>query len=238
MANYKTELSVCVDSCNCGRLTITDESIIPNDSVGHAVFGYRKIIVTTPDNTYVYSSLTGDNPNESINVLTSNGVNDFNYNFQTTDTDGIYSVLLYNFPLWNDSALYTKANRPIVFLDGILYRCIEDNVNVDPSTDITNTYWETYTISDDTLKTRYAKLARKVVICISLIKCADRKVKEAFCDATNDCAENLCDNKSAQQAMKVSLLQKALCIAEEENNWTEVENLIEMFKSICCDSCC
>jgi hypothetical protein len=237
MANYKTELSLCVDSCNCGKLTITDESIIPNDSVGHAVFGYRKIIVQTPNNTYTYSSLTADNADQSISVLSANGVNNFNYNFQDSDTDGIYSVTLYNFPAWNDSVLYSKQSKPIVFLNGILYRCVESNTGVDPSTDTNNDFWEVYTIGDNTLKTRYARNSKSVVLCISLLACHDRTVSEAFCGDVG-CGENICENSDFQKAMKLSLLRKAICIAEENKDWAEVERLVEIFKNLCCASCC
>lgn len=234
MANYKTILSLCSDGCNCDKLKLTDESIIPNDSVGHAVFGYRKITVETPDNTFVYSTLSSENPDQSINVLTSNGINQFNYTFQTTDTDGIYTATLYNFPLWNDSASYVKTSKPIVFYNDILYKCIENNINVNPETDVDNLYWEVYVISDDTLKTRYASQKKTVVLCISIDDCYESLVKKAFCEVKYNPCASMCDNNEFSQAMKMKLTKEAICISEENNDWDLVAKQINILKSICC----
>jgi hypothetical protein len=234
MANYKTILCIKSKGCDCDGLSILDESNIPNDSVGHTSFGYRKIVVVTPNTTYVFSSLVTDLEDESINALTSNGINNFSYNFTDTDVDGIYTVTLYNFPNWDSSAAYLHSSKPIVFYNGVLYKSVRNNTNVNPSTDIDNVYWEVYTISDDTLKTRYAYQKRKVITCISLDDCYERLVKSAFCDIEGDPCGSLCDNKNFSQAMKYNMTKKAMCFSESISDWASVKNQVQILKSICC----
>lgn len=238
MSNYKTILSVSVDCCTCNKLQIADESILPNDLAGHSVFGYRKIVVSTPNNTYCYSSLSTDERDEAINVLAVANVNSFVYNFQDTDKDGIYNVELFNFPLWDETVTYEKVKVPIVFIGGNLYKCIESNINVDPSTDTNNLYWELYEISSDTFKTRYATYSKVVVTCISLDKCYDRLVKEAFCEVESDGCAGLCENKEANKAMKFLITKKALCISEANKDWASVANQLEILNSLCCGCGC
>jgi hypothetical protein len=235
MIPYNTDLCLSSSNCNCDKFVISDDSVIPNDTVGHSVFGYRKIVVLRPDSTtYTYSSLVTDLADQSINVLTALGINDFNYNFIATDVDGVYKVTIYNFPLWDEAVSYNQILKHIVFHNGFLYRIKATNIGVNPEDDTDEDYWEAYTISDDTIKTRYAKVKRIIILCISLDDCYERLVKEAFCDVNGNPCKGICDNKKFSAASKYLMVKKALCISEGVNDWVSVDKEINLLKSICC----
>jgi len=234
MANYKTILSVNADECNCNKLQFVDESVIPNDLLSHDVFGYRKIIVTTPDNTYTYGSLSSENPDAEITVLTENGVNKFNYTLQENDTDGVYNVTLYNFPVWNDATLYNTLVKHIVYYNEKLYKLKTTHTNINPENDTDNIYWDLYEISADTLKTRYATEQNCVITCISIDACYEKAVKDAFCEVAKNPCVSMCDNKAFQKGMKLQIVMTALCISQESKRWDEVAKQVQLLKSICC----
>ncbi len=235
MTPYNTNLCLSDTDCNCTKFVITDDSVIPNDTVGHSVFGYRKISVLRPDGTtYVYSSLSTETPNESINVLSQLGVNSFNYNFLPTDIDGVYEVTLYNFPAWDNTTEYLRSMKHIVYYNGKFYKAKTNSTGQNPENDSKNVYWEEYVITADTLKTRYAKIERTVVLCISLNDCLERLVKEAFCDIESNPCTGICDNKKFSQASKYLMTRKAICISESVNDWVSVKKQVNILKSICC----
>jgi len=238
MTPYNTNLCLSDIDCNCTKFVITDDSVLPNDTVGHSVFGYRKIKVLRPDGTtYTYGTLATETPDQAINVFTELGINSFNYSFTTTDIDGVYEVILYNFPLWSDAITYNFQYKYIVFYNGKLYKQKATNLNQNPELDTEQVYWEEYTISDETLKTRYAKRQRIVVLCISLNDCYEKLVKEAFCDIEGNPCKGICDNKKFASASKYLMVRKAMCISEEIGDWTSVSKQVNLLKSICCCGC-
>lgn len=240
MTPYNTNLCLSNDGCNCNKFIIEDESVLPNDTVGHNVFGYRKISVLKPSGVYyTYSSLAADDADQSINVFTQLGINKFNYNFiKEEDVDGLYEVTLYNFPVWDETVTYNLLKKYIVFYNGKLYKQKATNLNVNPETDITNTYWELYEISEETLKTRYAKRERIIILCLELDDCYERLVKEAFCEIEGNPCKTLCENKKFSTASKYMMTKKAMCISEDNCDWEAVKKEINLLKSFCCAGGC
>jgi hypothetical protein len=227
-----------VNDC-CDTLSFKDASTLLNTFDGHDAFGYRLIRVIRPDGTvYEYSSAASDNPDETIQVLSIFNPNTFNYQFQSTDTDGVWEVQLYNFPEWDNSIMYNAAYGIVVHKNDVLYLCTQSNVNVSPQDDTSNIYWEPYTLDDTTLDTRYGESIKKVVLCISLIGCYRKMIEDALCsDDANPCAP-LCDNKLLMQATKVRVIWDAILKAECNNDFDRVKELVDMWKSSCsCVNC-
>jgi hypothetical protein len=237
--NTIVEFTDCgVDDC-CDSLSFTDASTVLNTFDGHSVFGYRLIRVIRPDGTvYEYSSAASDDPDSIIQVLSTSNNNSFTYQFQSTDTDGVWEVQLYDFPEWDNTVMYNAAYGIVVHQNDVLYICKESNTNVSPEDDTDNVYWEPYTLDDTTLDTRYGESIKKVVLCISLIGCYRKMIEDALCsDDANPCAP-LCDNKLLMQATKVRVIWDAILKAECNNDFDRVKELVDMWKSSCsCVNC-
>jgi len=129
---------------------------------------------------------------------------------------------------------YVPGYGYIVFYNGKLYKQKTTSLNQNPELDTEQVYWEEYTISDETLKTRYAKRQRIVVLCISLNDCYERLLKEAFCDIEGNPCQGICDNKKFASASKYLMVRKAMCISEGIGDWTSVAKQVNLLKSICC----
>ena len=244
---YNTILTISGTDCDCAKLSFTDNSIWDNTTVGHKLsttvpapsgydneFGYRKIIVTRPDGKkYVYSSLSTEARDQAITVLSPTGIISFDYLFTNADDDGIYTVQLYNFPLWQEDVTYKKASKTIVFKDGILYLGIADGINQDPSTDTTHTYWNPYTITESTDLTRYGVTVKFVVLCRKIMGCYRDFIYNAFCGTVANPCEDKTKNKGFNTAMKLQVLMEALDIASCDSDWSSVQKIIDMLKQIC-----
>lgn len=237
--SYNSHITLSKDECTCNAITIVDDSPYVNSLAGHQIWGYRRIVVTDPSGAqYVYSSLATENPNSPITPYTNVSVNTFAYALSNTSTDGIYDVNIFSFPTWQPNVMYNSLLNIIVYRNGVLYQLNGTNVGIDPTTVLNSTYWSVYTISDDTLTTRYGYEAKIVVLCISLLTCHEKLVKEAFCTTESNPCGNLCSNKAYMSAIKFNTVMKALEISKCNNDWASVKKQIEILKSICsCGGC-
>jgi hypothetical protein len=235
---FDTKIGLEFDCCDCNSFSITDESLYSNSIMGYEVNGYRKIIVTDPNgNQYVFSSLETDNPDTEITTYVDLGNSQFTYSFLADAVDGVYEIKMYSFPLWNEDVFYQANLNHVVFYDGALYQIVASGTNNLPDAD-GNEFWTPYTITDETLTTRYGEVKHKTVLCIKLESCKDRMLKEAFCSTESNPCGNLCDNKKFQQTMKYSVTLEAIRIKECSNDWVGVKKGIEILKSICsCGGC-
>jgi hypothetical protein len=238
--NTNSEINIANSlCCSCTSMTFKDTSVIPNSIPGHDVFGYRLIRLIRPDDSvFEYSSATSDTPDQLISVLTQNGVNTFTYQFTDPDidVDGIWEVQIYNFPEWQNSVMYTSSLGAIVHKGDKLFKCIQTNTNVNPLTDTTHTYWAEYNLDEATLLTRYGHSEKKVVLCISLIDCYKSLIENYLCNA--DSCGSLCDNEGFMKAMRIRIIWDAINIAECNDDYDKISDLITMWKSICsCVNC-
>lgn len=237
--SYNSKISTSSDCCECSSIDIVDESTYVNSIIGHATWGYRKIVVARPDGTtYVLSSNSTEERDGAILPWATGGVTDFSYPISDTDVDGVYTVMFYSFPEWSSSVYYNLTLGTIVHRSNKLYKLVASNTGVDPALDTDETYWEEYTIDDSTLTTRYGTISKVVITCISLDKCNEKLLKKAFCSTeANPCA-SLCDNKYYAQAMKFIVTKEALSKAKCKGDWVSVQKMIEILKSICsCGGC-
>jgi hypothetical protein len=237
---YNTHLTLSNNECSCGSIVITDDSTYVNSVAGHDSWGYRKVILLEPNGSeYVWSSESSENPDVVITPYTNVSVNAFTYNFTDVSVDGVYDVKVYSFPNWDAAVMYNSLYGAIVYKNGLLYKISTTNVGEDPELDVDGIYWTPYTISNETLATRYAYEEKIVVLCISLLKCKEGLILDAFCTTeTNPCG-NLCGNKKYMSAIKFTVVEKAIDISVCQKDWTSVEKQIEILKSICsCGSGC
>jgi len=246
MANYNTVLSVSGVDCDCEKISLTDDSIWDNTTVGHKLsttvpapsgyansFGYRKIIITKPDGIkYVMSSLSTETKDRTITTLSPTGVINFDYSFLTTDEDGIYTINLYNFPTWNSTAAYLLNKKNIVFYNGILYEQVSNSTNNNPASDTTFIYWKPYTITTATDLTKYGVTYKLVVLCRKIMGCYRDFIYAAFCGSVSNPCEDKIKNKDFNTAMKLQVIMEALDIASCENDWEAVADMITMLKQI------
>lgn len=231
---FNAGVTLSTEECSCSGIVITDTSVYDNTIEGHDSWGYRKIILLRPDgSTYVWSSESSEDPDTVITPHTNVSVDQFTYNFLSTDVDGIYDVKLYAFPNWDNTVAYNQLHKDIVYKNGVLYKIISSNTGQDPELDTDHVYWTVYEISDDTMATRYAIEKKIVVLCISLLKCKEGLVRDAFCGIESNPCGNLCGNNKFMSAMKFSVTEKAISISECAGDWTSVEKHIEILKSIC-----
>jgi hypothetical protein len=246
MPNFKTSLidlttglNTLVVNSTCTSLAIEDTSNFDtNDQDGHArsdFSDYRKIVITTGDGRSIYTmcSIDGDDVDEVIG-LPSASIDNFNFNFrEDIDEDGLWNVVICNYPTWNNSVAYGINN--IVFYDGLLYQAISATT-IGANPDVTTAEWALYEpTAEEELLTPYCTCEKLAVMCISLLKCKEKLVHEAFCLISNDfCNDDmLCKNKTFLNATKFHLLQNAMIYSINRRAWTEVEDQFNLMKSIC-----
>ena len=258
MSNFKASLLIddCSSievSCDCKKITFQDTSnYTTNDGPdGHdsSDFTSRTITITKGDGTYFYL-ITEDvrTNNPTLYPLSSQGIsyniilphsvsnNKFTYSFKSTDEDGIWSVNLCTYPNWRDDVYYQAFVKPIVLRNGKLYKCILSSTGVDPELDITNTYWELYTETDDCGTTRYCTNQKIVVLCIEIMNCYRQAVADAFCGIQSSPCTPLCDNKDFMKAMKMRVVMDGLEFASCGFDWANAQKHMDVLKSLCCCS--
>lgn len=235
--NAKVEISS--DVCSCDSVSVTDDSEYINSVPGHDSWGYRKVVLTRPDeSTYVWSSESSDDPDAAITPYTNVSVNTWSYPFSSTDVDGVYKAEIYTFPNWDSSVMYNGLYKAIVFYNGVLYRVKTTHTNINPETDTDSIYWEVIDI-DDVKTTRYYSVAYDVILCISLLKCKEALIRDAFCGIEKSPCGNLCANPKYMNAMKFIVTEEAINIAKCNKDWGTVRKHVEILKSICsCGSGC
>lgn len=250
---YNTIITITGTDCDCQKISFSDDSIWDNTTVGHKLtaivpapsgydnaFGYRKIIVTRPDGEqYVYSSLATEARDEVITTLSPTGIINFDYQFDSADEDGIYTIQLYNFPAWQSDVTYIKKNKAIVFSNGKLWKSILDGGNHIPGDLLDPGYWEEYIITTSTDLTRYSVTAKLVVLCRKIMGCYRDFIYNAFCGTVSNPCEDKIKNKDFNTAMKLQVIMEALDIASCDNDWEAVKKMVDMLKKNCdCDAAC
>lgn len=245
MPNFKsslidptTGLNTLVVNDTCSVLTFTDTSNFDtNDQDGHDrsdFTDYRRVVITTGDgSTYIMSSIAGSDVDEII--ATASTTNDtINFNFrEDIDIDGLWDVKICNYPTWNNTVAYTSG--VIVFYDGNLYQALSATT-IAAAPDVTTAEWELYEPLDgEELLTPYCTCEKIAVLCISLLKCKESLVHEAFCLISSDfCNDDvLCKNKKFLNATKMHLLMSAMEYSMNRRAWSEVEEQFNLMKTIC-----
>jgi hypothetical protein len=223
---------------SCSGLVITDNSNYDvNGSPGHLrprFTDFRRVHIIGPSSEWVMSSIPDDTTADQVIPAPSIGTDEFAFSFQDVDSDGIYEVRLCTYPTWTDLAQYPSSPLNVVYYEGVLYRCIQDSTDNVP--DENPEYWEVYEPTpEEALLTRYCTVQRVVVLCISLLKCYEKLVHDAFCLMDNNfCNDDvLCKNKKFLAATKMMILLKAVEISVNKNAWHEVEKQIRLMKLIC-----
>jgi hypothetical protein len=231
---FNSHLTLSSNSCSCGSIVMTDDSVYVNSVEGHDSWGYRRLVLTDSDgNKKVWSSESSENPDYDITPYNGSSPDAFTFTFATTNTDGVYDAKLYTFPNWSDTVTYNSLYGAIVYKGGVLYKIKTTNIGEDPTTDTDGIYWEVYEISEDTLATRYAYQEKIVILCISLLKCKEGLIRDAFCSvATNPCGD-MCKNPKFMAAMKFQVTEMAIGISTCAKDWASVEKDIEILKNIC-----
>ena len=72
------------------------------------------------------------------------------------------------------------------------------------------------------------------MLCISLLKCYKKLVKDAFCGMESNPCKSMCDNKEFMQAMKFRVALDALEFAVCSNDWVSAKKHLDLLKSLCC----
>lgn len=231
---FNSHLTLSSNSCSCGSIVMTDDSVYVNSVAGHDSWGYRRIVLTDSDgNEKVWSSESSENPDYAITPYDGINPDAFTFTFATTNTDGVYDAKLYTFPNWSATVTYNSLYGAIVYKDGVLYKIKTTNVGENPTTDTDEIYWEVYEISEDTLATRYAYEEKIVILCISLLKCKEGLIRDAFCSVSSDPCGNMCKNTKFMNAMKFQVTEMAIEISTCAKDWASVEKDIEILKNIC-----
>ena len=223
-------------SCDCKKIFFSDNSFYDNAMPGHnpEFFTSRTIIITRPDGT-TYTLATSDITNSDVIIPPHfNSSNSFQYAFTPNDVDGIYKIQICTYPDWQSDVIYETFLQHIVRKDGKLYKINASSTGVDPSLPSSAPYWTEYTCDTDCEKTRYCSSERIVVLCISLLKCFKKMVKEAFCGVDSSPCKSISDNKDFIDSMKFKVILQSLEFSACANDWDSVQKNIDTLKKICC----
>jgi hypothetical protein len=222
----------------CTAIEFTDTSNwVTNNEEGHALAdfsNYRKITLTRPSTgTYVYFTVAGVGVDEVISPA-SVGSQDFIYTLLDTDIDGRYQIAICEYPTWGIGYNYSAARLTVVFYNDILYKCIVDNIGLQP--DLNPTEWEVYAPDPATeLVSRYCYVANISVFCIGLNQCIEEKLHEAICLIQSDfCNDDiLCKNRKYLAINELLLLRKGVEHSTNRRMWTEVDKDFNLMRQIC-----
>jgi len=225
-------------NATCSGLEFTDNSNwAENNEEGHALANfsnYRRIVLTRPiGGDYIYSTIAGDDVDEVISAP-SLGNQDFTYSFLDSDVDGRYQVRICEYPTWGNTYNYSASRLTVVYYDGILYRCILNNIGSQP--DLNPTDWEEYEPTpEQEAITRYCYTANVAVLCISLYECIELKNHEAICLINSDfCNDDfLCKNPAFLGYTKLRTLRDGIEYAMVRRAWTEVDANFNLTRQIC-----
>lgn len=239
LTDTSTGLYTLVVDDTCSEMTFSDESNYddPAPQNGHArsyFDDYRKIVITTGSgNVWTMGTAAIAVKDQTIAPADPAGFDDFTYVFQSTDADGIFSVLLTTYPTW-DTGVNTYAISDIVYYSGSLYKALTANTAKQPDTNPSD--WELYEPTDaEALLTPYVTEAKIVVLCIGILKCYADLIHTAFCLISSDfCNDDvLCENKKFLSAMKLFVLMQAASSSVNNEAWNEVEEQVNLMKTIC-----
>jgi len=246
MANFlaslidaSTGISTLVVNDECSQLAFSDESNYDDGApqTGHArsyFDDYRKIVITTGSgNVWTMGTSAIAVKDQTIAPADPAGFDSFTYNFQTTDEDGIFTVVLTTYPTW-DTSVNTYAIGDIVYYSGSLYKALTASTASQPDTNPSD--WEVYSPTDEeALLTPYVTEAKVVVLCISILKCYADLIHTAFCLISTDfCNDDvLCKNKKFLTAIKLFVLLQAIPSSVNNQAWNEVEEQVRLMKTIC-----
>lgn len=235
-----TSCPAMVLDCDCEKITFYDTSNYNSWLPGHnpEFFTSRTITITRPDGSqYVYATQDMVDLIDVDVVIPPhyNSTNTFTYNITPADVDGIYSFKLCTYPDWQSDVFYESFIGTIVRRNGVLYKIINSNTNIDPELPTSSDYWAVYTCDDDCATTRYCAEENMVILCISLLRCYKKLVKDAFCAMkSNPCLKSYCDNEEFMNAMKFKIILDSLEYSACAEDWATVEDHVELLKTICC----
>jgi len=237
LINTTTNVADITVNDGCTTFTVVDSgNYAVSDEVGHLLADfsdYRKLTIIRPSvGAYVYSSLGDGDASISTPDSTNNTVN---YQFAETDVDGIFEVQVCAYPTYNPAAAYgATPSDIIVYYDGNLYKSLQASTGSQPDTNPLD--WELYDPTpEDELLTRYCTVAKMVVLCISLLKCQETLIHEAFCLIDSDfCNDDiLCKNKKFLAAVKARTILDAMTYSVNRQAWNEVNSQVNLLKTIC-----
>jgi hypothetical protein len=235
-----TSCPAMILDCDCEKITFYDTSNYNSWLPGHnpEFFTSRTITITRPDGSqYVYATQDMVDLIDVDVVIPPhyNSTNTFTYNITPADVDGIYSFKLCTYPDWQSDVFYESFIGTIVRRNGVLYKIINSNTNVDPQLSTSSSYWAVYTCDDDCATTRYCAEENMVILCISLLRCYKKLVKDAFCAMkSNPCLKSYCENEEFMNAMKFKIILDSLEYSACAEDWATVEDHVELLKTICC----
>jgi len=223
----------------CDVFTYTDTSNYDlSDQDGHlrADFtDYRRVEITTGDGTtqWIQSSINGADVDEIIpTASTTNDTINFSLR-EDIDEDGIYRVFMCNYPTWNNAVAYNADE--VTFYNGILYKAL-GTTTAGQTPNVTPAEWEEYApTEEEALLTPYCTQEMVLILCRKILKCNEELIHQAFCLMDSDfCNDDvLCKNRTFLNATKMDLLIKAAQISVNRQAWNEVQNQVNLMKSIC-----
>ena len=185
---------------------------------------YRKIVMTNPKRTFVYST-EGDG--DVITSAANAAVLTFNFSIEDEDIDGVYDLTLYTVPTWNATPTYDRHEA--VYLSGILYKSkINGNTGNTPST---SSDW--IEIDDSLIPSKYCVTDSIIITDIKLLGCYEKLVADAICELENDLCGDMCNNKDFMDAMKMRLLIDSICHAASNNDFDGARKKFNLVNRLC-----
>lgn len=234
MANFQASLynsGILAASVSGLNLVITDYSNYDTNSqfAQSEFISFRKIKVTQPDGTEHLFSSIGDG---DAACITANGavlpILDL---YQYASGDGVYTFKLYVCPDWSASVAYSSVTADHVYYGGKIYKSIQSGTNHLP-TDVA--FWSEVT-DIDSMGGNYVSEGKMAIVC-DLQKCYISMMKSAVssfnCFDCNN--QKLCNNKDWTNAVELLLVLEAIQGMVNVLAWTDVTNLINRGRSICC----
>ena len=219
-------------SVSSGVITDSDDSNYAlSTEQGHSQSDFsqfRKIKFINPDSTSWLLSTLGDG--QATTIVAAGAALPVIDNYTYSTGDGVYTCILYTLPTWNSYAAYVIVTNPYVFYNGVVYQALGNSTGVIPG--FHPRVWAVVT-NIDNLPTKYRVSITFAITC-DIQTCYAMKTKAQNCDSGDCNWNNLPQSKNFLDATKLCLILDAIQPLVNAGAWTQVTDLINLGRSICC----
>ncbi len=223
-------------------LAITDHSNYVNSTdVGHSEVDFESIVsrslfLVLPDLSVAALATTQTIlPHwDTANAQANSDI--INYIPGGVIIDGVYELLLFTFPTWNDTDDYVLND--MVVRNGIVYLAIL-NPAVDEDPGLFPLVWSPQPILVDsagqpvsTIQSKYF-FQGKITLVFNILKCIDKRVFDSNCDISKNCTDDFATDPKQINAWKVERTLRAIEISNKLKEFDKAQQLVVKATALC-----
>jgi hypothetical protein len=218
-------------SANGTSIGVNDNSNYDtNTEEGHAQTDfatYRKIKITLPTGTVIV--ISAEAGGDQLTIVPNGATLPIADTYDYSTGDGVYKIVLYTLPDYNNSAAYDYATRPYVYYNSKIYKNIVSSTGNLP----TDTIFWTEVTSEETLTSKYKQTGYLAVTCDTEVCFQDAVIALTAKIGCGSCFTNICQLTEFDNAAKLKMVIDSIQALVDKGAYTKVANVVNLGKSIC-----